>query len=141
VSIVNNLIYGTNSAGISVSGSPSIINNTIFGNGGFGIESVSGTPTPLIYNCIIAGNGTDGTDNLDSGFTAYSSYVSDTDPGFVDAANDDYSLSSSATGCIDAGDNTAVTESYDIDGNDRIVDGPDEDADADVDIGCYEYQL
>ena len=41
--------------------------------------------------------------------------------------------------CIDAGNNTPVTESYDIIGRIRILDG-DEDSTATVDMGAYEFQ-
>ena len=41
--------------------------------------------------------------------------------------------------CIDAGNNTPVTESYDIIGRTRIIDG-DEDDTATVDMGAYEFQ-
>jgi hypothetical protein len=61
-----------------------------------------------------------------------------TDPLFIDAANDNYQLSSTSP-CIDTGDNTAVSTSYDLDGNDRILDGPDGDTTATVDMGVSEY--
>jgi predicted outer membrane repeat protein len=42
--------------------------------------------------------------------------------------------------CIDAGDNTAVTVTSDLDGNPRIVDGDGDGTDT-VDMGTYEFQV
>jgi hypothetical protein len=67
----------------------------------------------------------------------------DADPVFADA---DYRLGSGSP-CIDAGDNTAVTEPTDLDGNPRLLDdgctddtgNPPDDAPY-VDMGAYEFQ-
>jgi len=59
------------------------------------------------------------------------------DPVFSD---DDYRLDSTSP-CLEAGDNTAVMSTsyfYDLDGNDRILDGDGDDT-ATVDMGAYEY--
>lgn len=54
------------------------------------------------------------------------------DPAFVDAAGGDYRLRA-ASPCVDAGDNTLMRGSTDLDGNPREVSGV-------VDMGAYEYQ-
>lgn len=53
-------------------------------------------------------------------------------PLFVDAANGDFRLLSNSP-CINWGNNSYVTNSTDLDGNPRIVEGV-------VDMGAYEYQ-
>ena len=59
-------------------------------------------------------------------------------PLFVDPASGDYHLLSGSP-CIDAGDNSVVEpNSTDIAGNPRIIDG-DEDGEAIVDMGAYEF--
>jgi hypothetical protein len=55
----------------------------------------------------------------------------DADPMFVDSANDDYHLTWDSP-CRNTGDNTAVTELYDFEGDPRIADGT-------VDMGADEF--
>ena len=79
----------------------------------------------------------------------------DEDPCFVDAegpdnkpgTDDDNLRLSHDSPCIDAGDNTVVTVTTDLDGNPRIIDihwkpnvGNPPGADAHVDMGAYEYR-
>lgn len=58
--------------------------------------------------------------------------------GTVETADDNLRLMD-ASPCIDGGDNSVTTESTDLDGNPRIVDG-DGDSTAVVDMGAYEFQ-
>ncbi len=60
-----------------------------------------------------------------------------TDVLFKDAANGDFTLQGTSP-LIDAGNNTANTETKDLGGNERMVDG-DLDATNTIDIGAYEY--
>jgi len=114
-------------------------NTTGAGTFGSGINRTGGTVT----NCIVSGN----TPNDDYygtivGVVSYScapELSSGTgnitgDPLFEDAANDDYTLSSSSP-CIDAGTNANVT--VDIDGTNRPING-DGVSGAQYDMGCYE---
>lgn len=63
------------------------------------------------------------------------------DPKFCDASVNNFHLMASpnTSPCIDAGDNS-VAGTTDLDGNTRVVDGPDAGTTATVDMGCYEYQ-
>ncbi|MBN1764675.1 MAG: right-handed parallel beta-helix repeat-containing protein [Sedimentisphaerales bacterium] len=70
----------------------------------------------------------------------------DADPCFVDADGDDNLPGTedddlrlqAFSPCIDVGDNSVVTEAFDLDGKTRIMDG-DGDGVAVVDMGAYEY--
>jgi tetratricopeptide (TPR) repeat protein len=140
---------------------PSIVNCTFSGNradgGGGGIFN-SGNATRnaavVVVNCIVWGNSPDEiTDGSSAATTVSYSNVGggwpgkgnlNTDPAFADPVNGDLRLAAGST-CIDAGDNRALSESTDLDGNPRFVD----DASAlntgqgdppIVDMGAYEYQ-
>jgi hypothetical protein len=100
--------------------------------------------TPEISNCNIAGCGGSGV-GWDTSMGIDGGGNIDDDPLFLDpngvdgiagTTDDDLRLSSGSP-CIDAGDNTAVTEPNDIDGLPRIVDG-DCDGTATVDMGAHE---
>ncbi len=120
------------------------INNTAEGATAGGVGSL---PEPVISNCIFWGNrgggGTveqwqldgrtfDVTNTCIEGWTGNYGGVGNhgLDPQFVDFDGGDYRLTAGSP-CIDAGDNEAVTEPYDLDGNPRILNDV-------VDMGAYE---
>jgi hypothetical protein len=113
-------------------GSLVVKNCTIVSNTGLGIVASS---SATITNSIIWGN----NPNLSGGCSATYSWVGGNDPGFVNAASENYHLASSSS-CIDVGDNSVVPSGdKDIDGDDRIIDG-DGNQTATVDMGADEYK-
>jgi hypothetical protein len=103
--------------------------------------------SPVVKNSIIYGNTPNQVTNIISGSAVisysdvqggYAGTNIDADPVFLNTGNDNYRLDDTSP-CIDSGDNAAVTTSYDLDDNLRIVDGPDGDSTATVDMGAYEY--
>ena len=94
-----------------------------------------------VINCIVYGNSAPTSPNYNAGDFSHSCTTPDpggtgnttNDPKFVDAAAGDYRLQA-ASPCIDAGDDSAVSWSEDLDGNQRMVYGA-------VDMGAYEAQL
>jgi parallel beta-helix repeat protein len=136
--IMNNWIMNNsaskNGGGIYIKKSPALLmNNTIYGNSadkGGGIQCVSASPTitntilwnnnastgpqinvlfgsPAITFCDVQGGWT-GDGNIDA------------DPLFVDDANGDFHLTFPSP-CRDTGDNSAVTELTDFEGDPRIA--------------------
>jgi len=112
-----------------------IINCTIVNNDGIagdGLTYCDGT----ITNCIIWGNDPDQI--LDSSTPTYSCFPDasgnnniNSDPCFVDSANDDYHIQPISP-CIDEGDPCDPCEPYDIDGESRVFNGT-------VDMGADEF--
>ena len=70
--------------------------------------------------------------NPEGGWSGEGSDFFDTDPMFVDEAGGNLRLLT-ASPCINAGDDEAVSAATDLDGNQRIFDGQ-------VDLGAYESQ-
>lgn len=125
-----------------------IANNVITNNlDGEGIYSDDGSSLTISYNDVC--------NNKDGNFVNCPAGIGDTnwgtningipsdsfhniirDPLFVDSLND-FRLQEGSP-CIDAGDNSVAPDS-DLDGNQRIVDGNDDDS-AVVDMGAYEFQ-
>jgi hypothetical protein len=133
--IENCIITGNESHAILLAMSSSVINNcTIAHNAGRAIENSSGY-TPTITNSILWGNDyavartADITySNVEGGWQGQGNIS--IDPQFVNAAADDYHLQPLSP-CIDAGDNSVVTVTTDLDGNPRIRGKA-------VDMGAYE---
>jgi len=129
LSIVNNVIsknsaYFSNSCGGGIyceNSSPTITNTILWENSAAsGPEIyVSGIGGPYVTYCDVKG-GWPGTGNIDA------------DPFFADASVGDYHITWNSP-CLDAGDNSVVTESFDLEGDPRIALGNI------VDIGADEY--
>jgi parallel beta-helix repeat protein len=120
---VTNCTFSDNSGGMynyNSYDSPMVINCIFWDNTPYEIyNSGYGYPT-VTYSCVQGGYS--GTGNIDS------------DPLFVDQANDDFHLTFLSP-CRGSGDNTAVTELYDFEGDPRVCQGT-------VDIGadeCYRH--
>jgi len=142
---VTNCTFSGNSAGddggaiyCGNSSSPTLNNCILWGNNasksGNEVYCSSSSSCTLNY-CCVDNTGYGGeTGNIDDSNNCVFS-----DPQFVSAPNDLHLQSTSP--CIDAGDNSLVPAGLttDWDGNPRIVDG-NNDGDAVVDIGAYEYQ-
>ncbi|MEN6372381.1 MAG: right-handed parallel beta-helix repeat-containing protein [Armatimonadota bacterium] len=125
--ITNNTISGNN-YGIECNlSSPTVSNNIItFNSTGIHVYSGGGSPT-LKKNCVY------GNTTAYSGLTAGTTDIS-VDPLFRDKDNGDYHLTS-ASPCINAGDDTAVQSTWkDMDGEARIIG-------THVDIGADEYSV
>ncbi|MCC7292114.1 MAG: hypothetical protein IT449_08660 [Phycisphaerales bacterium] len=133
-------------------GTARFTNCTLFRNrSGFlvgGIITHSDESTPVITNCLLWGNTAKRGSSLEryqialhagsvnycciEGWTGDLGGVGNfgDDPRFVDADKENLRLRDDSP-CVDAGDDSAVTESTDLDGNPRILG-------VRVDIGCYE---
>ncbi len=140
VNCVLNANVATLGSGISneLGSKPEITNCIIWGDSSPIYSDTSSTPNvPVVnYTCIQGGwTGAGGIGNISA------------DPLFVDANGpdgmagtlDDNLRLSPGSPCIDAGNNSAVTASTDLDGNPRIVDG-NGDGVSKVDMGAYEFQ-
>ncbi|MCK5174624.1 MAG: hypothetical protein KAR47_14620, partial [Planctomycetes bacterium] len=128
-------------------GTPFFLTNCIFWGNSVDKEIAIIQPKEptIISNCDIGGCGgsgggwdtllgTDGGGNIDADPLFVDPDGADNTPG---TADDDLRLQAGSP-CIDAGDNSAVTEATDLDGKPRILDG-DEDGTHTVDMGAYEY--
>ena len=129
---------------------------TIAGNTGGGGGAIrmraSGTPTATVTNSILWGN-TSPQIHIDGGGSSTVTYTDiqgghsgtgniDSDPLFTSDYDNVHLCADSP--CIDAGDNSAVVGSYDLDGKARKVDDPDTTDTGSgtapiVDMGAYEF--
>jgi surface protein len=161
---VTNCSFSGNSAGHEGGGMgnwlislPTLTNCTFTGNSsgnfGGGIYNLHDS-SPTVTNCILWANKPDQVhsssvitySNIQGGWEGEGNI--NINPNFVDLNGPDGILGTeddnlhliAGSPCIDAGDNTAVTCSTDLDGNPRIADG-DYDGIAVVDMGAYEVQL
>ncbi|HVU26261.1 MAG TPA: right-handed parallel beta-helix repeat-containing protein [Verrucomicrobiae bacterium] len=138
-----NCLLSDNNVYDAVSGGGTLINCTVVGN-------MNGIVDCVASNCIVYGNDAQGGANYTSenelgtlvlkyccttpdpgGFNGSIGNITN-EPAFVDLANGDFHLQSNSP-CINAGNNSYITNATDLDGNPRIVGGT-------VDIGAYEYQ-
>ncbi len=168
--VLTNCLMSNNSAtsaggGVAVARdcSPEISNCTIVcntavstGDGIWLSDAFGGHSTVTVCNSIVYDNDA-GQIVAEGGAVAFVSYSLveggfagtgniDSNPLFVDPGcnNGDYHLSPGSP-CIDAGDNTCVNISTDLDGNPRFVDDPDTPDTGNgippiVDMGVYEFQ-
>jgi parallel beta-helix repeat protein len=115
--------------------------NCIFWDGGGEIWNADASTITITCSCV------QDTDPDDASVYPGTGNIDDdplfTEPNGLDdiagTEDDDLRLSSGSP-CIDAGDNTAVSEPNDLDGNPRIVDS-DGDGNSVVDMGAYESPL
>lgn len=138
LNVVNSLFHGNTSLGAAVilysttMGAIEFLNCTI-ANSGSNIEFTSSSGSnPIEFNNTIFVSDFTGT-HFHSNITLTASHSRlpdlteidtdnggniDDDPQFVDAANDDYSLKHSSP-CVETGDNSLISENYDLAGNTR----------------------
>ena len=137
--VCNNQLTGTGSqAGVRVtnnlaSNSTFFVNNIVWGNMSNGvvesaqvyyISRYDKSAGQRSFNAIMGQKGDDSAET--------SIQLTADDPGFTDAANGDFSLTSSSI-LLDRGYSAKATVEMDLAGNARI-------SGTTVDIGCYEYQ-
>lgn len=135
--LVNCLVRG-NRAAVCGGGTyeSALYNCTVTGNsaaesgGGAYFQSVTAANSVITANSSDAG-GDSGNDVSGNGRRWMVRCLSDADAKFADAGRGDYRLAAHSP-CIDAGDNSLVSEPCDLAGSNRIVG-------ARVDLGCSEY--
>jgi hypothetical protein len=139
---VTNCTFSANSATVGAGMrsnndcTPTVVNSIFWGNLPDQINDIISSSTTVDYSDIQGGwtgAGGAGNINLDPRF------IDPDGPDDIPGNEDDNLRLLTGSPCIDAGDNSVVTEQTDLDGNPRIVDG-DGDCIAVVDMGAYEYQ-
>jgi parallel beta-helix repeat protein len=127
--VISNYCYG-NGGGVYVVGSI-LTNCTIVGN--TATNEGGGVYAGTLKNSIIYGNRVTSVSLATSNiYNATLSNCWTSDPLFVNPAAADYHLQTNSP-CINAGNNSYVSSTTDLDGNQRIIGGT-------VDIGAYEFQ-
>jgi len=122
---IGNGIYATGGGMVNLSGSPTVTNCIFWGNAGREIYTDPDCTLTITYSDVQGGY--TGTGNISA-----DPLLRDTDgPDDVPGTKDDDLRLFPGSPCTNAGDNTAVTVSTDLDGNPRIIDGI-------VDMGAYE---
>ena len=136
---VTNCTFGGNLAGDDGGGmynwddsSPTVTNCILWANSPEQVYSEERSSPVITYSDIQGGWEGEGNININPNF------VDPDGPDGVIGTEDDNLHLIAGSPCIDAGDNTAVTELTDLDGHTRIVDG-DCDGTATVDMGAYEF--
>jgi len=154
--LVTNCIFIDNSAseggGIcNYDSGQRVINCTFVNNSadfGGAVYARSSYPESSFVNCVLADNGNEPFDVPNISCFSYCAFGFSWEDGCRESfsnniicsdlmLDEDFRLQADSP-CIDAGDNSAVTQGTDLGGNARIVDG-DGDGEAVVDMGAYEY--
>jgi hypothetical protein len=146
VEISNCVITGMQDAAIEYVGAAvgKVTNCTIVDNEGVGILCYEPSPSVVISNSILFGNGGKDFEKCTARFCLLEDEIEpgsgenniSADPMFVGPAEGDYRLLRGSP-CIDAGDNSGIpAEAKDILGKPRILFGGKSEC---VDIGAYEY--
>lgn len=133
----------------SLGGSPGILYNSIISNNSGGNYGVAGESTTTIKNNLVYGN-TGGAFNgvgADKGVLTTVNINGDScdthnnillSPQFVSLDSNNFRLTNNSP-AIEAGNNSYNSDTYDLDGDDRIHDGNDSLSGAYIDMGAYEY--
>jgi len=136
---------GITSSNVEVSNVTAVDNISPLSGGAFWLND----GTLDVYNSILWNNQPEDIYTLSGTSSIANSCVSDgsvgpnviyDDPQFIDYAGTEYHLNENSP-CIDTGDETLISftlPEFDLDGNDRIVDG-DNNGTATIDMGVFEY--
>lgn len=152
IAFVNNVVYGNEEYGIYLGNCPygaTIVQSNCIVNNNYGIEYYGSNPNvEIAYNTFWNNQSTFQSSIIGLGQIIAINANGDPcdpyfnllmNPHFLDTLNLDFHLFSDSP-AIDAGNNDNVISLYDLDGNDRILDG-NNDGTAIVDMGVYEVPV